>query len=371
MTTAASPRPANFNATSAATAPIGPRGKACESCGAPVEAGDRFCNACGAPQPAAAQVVLAEEVVASRRFHCQTCGADTAVPPDTRSFTCPFCDSNYVVELPATATGRQAPEFVIGFAVTPEEALIKFRRWLAEGSWFRPGDLATASIEDKLKGVYVPFWSFSMLAESKWSAEIGEYWQRTQTYTTIENGQTVTRTRTVTETEWRPLAGRHHEYYSGFLVSGSRGLPQADAESIKPFQLAALKRYEPSYLAGWLSEEYSIGRDEALAICQQEFARREETACEDFLPGDTYSSLEAMTAFSRVNSDLVLLPVYILSYRYGGKLFRFLVNGQTGRIAGQKPFSLRRIAKVIAVVLGVLLLVGLIQSLIILMTGSR
>jgi DNA-directed RNA polymerase subunit RPC12/RpoP len=363
MTTAAGPRPANFNATKLATAPIGPRGRACESCGAPVESGNRFCNACGAPQAGAAPDEPVVAQLAQRRFHCQTCGAETAVPDDTRSFTCPFCDSNYVVELPPAETGRQPPEFVIGFALAPEQAREKFRRWLANGNWFRPGDLVRASVEDKLKGVYLPFWSFSMLAESEWSAQIGEYWYRTETYTTVENGKTVTHTRTVTETEWRPLAGRHHEYYSGFLVSGSRGLKQEDAETIKPFQLAALKRYEPYFLAGWLSEEYSVERDAALAVCQQEFAHREQAACGAFLPGDTHSGLQASTRFSRVNSDLVLLPIYILSYRYGDRLFRFLINGQTGRAAGKKPLSARRIMALIGAILGAILLVILLAAL--------
>lgn len=371
MTTASTPRAANFNASKLATAPAAPRGKTCESCGAPVEPGDRFCNSCGTPQPDAAPAEPLKAAPAKRRFECKTCGAETAVPDDTRSFTCPFCDSNYVVELPPAATGRQNPEFVIGFAITPQQARERFRRWLDGGNWFRPGDLARASVVDKLKGVYLPFWSFSMLAESEWSAQIGEYWYRTETYTTVENGKTVTHTRTVTETEWRPLAGRRHEFYSGYLVSGSRGLQQEDAEAIKPFQLAGLKRYEPYFLAGWMSEEYSIARDDALKVCQQEFYRREQTACGAFMPGDTYSGLQVATHFSRVNSDLILLPVYILSYRYGGRLYRYLLNGQTGKASGQKPLSAGRIAALVAAVLAAILLAAAVFALFGWLSGGR
>ncbi|HUY92612.1 MAG TPA: zinc ribbon domain-containing protein [Pirellulales bacterium] len=74
MTTASVPRPAKFDASKLATAPIAPRSKVCGSCGAPVEVGDRFCNACGTPQPGA---VAAEPVTAAlvkRRFQCKTCG---------------------------------------------------------------------------------------------------------------------------------------------------------------------------------------------------------------------------------------------------------------------------------------------------------
>jgi hypothetical protein len=38
----------------------------------------------------------------------------------------------------------------------------------------------------------------------------------------------------------------------------------------------------------------------------------------------------------------------LLSYRYGDKLFRFLINGQTGKIAGDKPLSSLRIGMAVA-----------------------
>jgi len=135
----------------------------------------------------------------------------------------------------------------------------------------------------------------------------------------------------VQETEWWPLVGHHHRYYSGYLVSGSKGLAQDQSLRIQPFNMPALKRYEPYFLAGWLAEEYSVAREEALAICQGEFQRQEQSNVAKFLPGDTHRNLAVVTEFSQVNSDLCLMPVYILSYRYRDKVYRFLLNGQTGK----------------------------------------
>jgi hypothetical protein len=334
-------------------APIA-RAHACAACGAPVEDHDKFCTACGAPQSAPPAEPAAEP--AQAHIRCQNCGAQIACDPDRRSYVCPFCDSTYVAEYAPDATDRQPPEFVIGFAVTPEQALEAFHKWLRQGGLWRPGDLRQARIDDKLKGVYLPFWSFSMLAHSQWSAQIGEHWYRTETYTTVENGKTVTRTRQVQETEWWGLSGRHHQYHSGYLVSGSRGLPQEYAERIKPFHLAALKRYEPYFLAGWINEEYSVERDVALAACQREFQRRQTAAVGGFLPGDTHRGLNVDTQFSDINSDLILLPVYLLSYRYQDKVYRFLMNGQTGKVAGDKPLSWRRIASAVATGVAILLI---------------
>lgn len=342
-----------------------PHGEPCAACGCPVEPLDKFCPACGSPHSTVQPPPTAEEDVEQHKFfRCEGCGSEVATDPGARSYVCPFCDSTYVVEFSPDATDRQRPEFIIGFAVTPDEAQKKFHDWICENQWFRPADLKTAQIAEKLKGVYLPFWSFSMLAESGWHATIGEYWYRTETYTTTDSkGKTVTRTRRVRETEWWPLSGRHHRYYRGYLVSGSRGLAQRDADRIKPFQLPALKRYEPYFLAGWLCEEYSVSREDALRVCQQEFHHREQRNTAAFLPGDTHRGLDVNTRFSDINSDLCLLPVYLLSYRYKEKLYRFLVNGQTGKIAGDKPVSWTKIALAIGGGLLVLVVVILVVML--------
>ena len=330
---------------------------ACEHCGAPLEPTDKFCGVCGGEQP-----VLAETVPEARRkrFQCKNCGADVSLEADQRSYVCAFCGSTYVVEFSPDETGRQEPEFVIGFAVTLEEAQETFRKWLADTGWFHPGDLKQAKVVKQLRGVYLPFWSFSMLAESGWSARIGEYWYTTETYTTRVNGKTVTKTRRVRHTEWWSLGGRHHEYHSGYLISGSRGLPHEEAERIKPFHLAGLKRYAPYFLAGWLSEEYSIDRNTALERCKSEFLRREYQLCAAHMPGDTHSDLQVSTEFSDINSDLILLPIYLLTYRYKDRTYRFMLNGQTGKTAGDKPLSPVRIGIAVGVVIAVLAIIALL-----------
>jgi len=331
---------------------------ACEKCGAPLDADDKFCPACGAIHSAN---TAPTEIVEQQHFRCKSCGAEVAVAKSSRSFTCPFCESNYVIEFSPTESGRQPPEFVVGFHVTKEQAQQRFQEWISAGGLFRPSDLPLAQVVEKLRGVYLPFWSFSMLAESAWSVNIGEHWYRTETYTTTEDGKTVTRTRQVQETEWYPLGGRHQNYHNGYLIAAGKGLSQQDTDKLGPFRLESLKRYDPAYLAGWLSEEYVVERDAALQLCQTEFRRREEQQVQRFMPGDTYSGLSVATEFSDENSDLILLPVYLLRYHYGAKDYQFLLNGQTGKIVGKKPVSMRRV--LVAVALGVAAIVALWWSL--------
>jgi len=62
----------------------------------------------------------------------------------------------------------------------------------------------------------------------------------------------------------------------------------------------------------------------------------------------------------------VLLPVYIMAYQYRLKVYRFLVNGQTGRHSGTAPISYKKIAAVIGLVilgvLGLLMCMGVVGA---------
>jgi hypothetical protein len=347
-------------------------GTPCQSCGAPREGSSAFCSACGSPLPSQDTEPILQGDSGSNRtavpdhvLQCKSCGAEVATSIDQRSYVCPFCDTAMVVEIPLAA-GRQRPEFVIGFAVSAEQAKEKFWKWLKDNSWFRPGDLVEQAIADKQRGVYLPFWHFSMLAESTWTANIGQYWFRTETYTTTDpDGKKRTHTRQVRETEWFPLQGEHQRYYYGYMVPASRGVSLEESRAIQPYQMSSLARFRPHFLAGWMAEEYSIDRETACQLAIEEFRRRQEQEIAYFLPGDVQSQLQVTSQMQVNGSDLILLPVHVLSYRYKEKVFRFLVNGQTGKIVGEKPISGKRITGLIMLVL---LLIALLVSAVVLLT---
>ncbi|MEM7559708.1 MAG: zinc ribbon domain-containing protein [Planctomycetota bacterium] len=153
-------------------------GPPCSACGSPREGNSKFCTACGSPletreAPVSAQGESSETDAAlpSHYFECDNCGSQVATSVDQRSYVCPFCDSTYVKEISVQESGRQRPEFIIGFGITAEQAKQKYFEWLGKNSWFRPGDLAQKAVADKQKGVYLPFWHFSMHAASHWNAQ--------------------------------------------------------------------------------------------------------------------------------------------------------------------------------------------------------
>ena len=56
----------------------------------------------------------------------------------------------------------------------------------------------------------------------------------------------------------------------------------------------------------------------------------------------------------------LLLPMWISSFRYKEKVYRFIVNARTGEVAGERPWSVIKIVltvlAVIAVVVGIVVL---------------
>lgn len=287
---------------------------------------------------------------------CQSCGAQLVVTDTLRTTVCPYCAAPSVVQRPPTPD-RPPPTFALGFTQTPQKARELARENLLRRRFWAPSSIRNASVEE-LRGIYVPAWLYSALAESDFSASIGEDYTETETYTTTEDGKTVTKTRQVTKTEWRSLSGRHSEYIPDVLVTASSGLPNDELEHIEPFDLRALRRYDDALVAGWISEEPSLPQQQ----CQEQ-ARAEVTALlrkrlAAFMPGDSHRNLQYSTRFHQESLVVCLLPVWVMAMRHDPKSppLRFLVNGQTGKVYGRVPVSWVKV--LLAVLLGLLVLGG-------------
>jgi DNA-directed RNA polymerase subunit RPC12/RpoP len=264
-----------------------------------------------------------------KAIHCNRCGATTTFDPNVAASACAFCGTASVVEAPLDGN-MVRPEGLLPFRVTKQSATGKFREWLG-GLWFRPNDLKQKSSLTKLQGAYIPFWTFDAATHSAWTADAGHYY-----YVQVRRGnQTVSERRV----RWEPASGTLELFFDDLPVPASRGLDGSICQEIEPFPTAELTPYEPSYIAGFLAEEYAIGVEESLGLAKERMKREIYAACGREVPGDTHRNLEVQTAFSGIAYKNALLPIWVAAYEYAGKPYRFLVNGVTGKVAGHAPFS--------------------------------
>lgn len=225
------------------------------------------------------------------------------------------------------------------------------RRWLAGSHFFARSDFKRAAPE-LTHGVYLPAYLYGAVANSEYSASIGENY--TETYTTTVNGKTVTRTRT--KTEWRPLQGRHTCYMVDVIVTASSGVSNEALEAIEPFDLRALRSYSDSFVSGWMAEEPSCDQQQCLQLANRESEEKVGRMLKNFMPGDSYSNLQYRTQLSHEVIDLLLLPVWSFAVRYADDRppIQILVNGQTGRVGGKVPVSAIKVTAVVLIVLAVI-----------------
>ncbi len=274
---------------------------------------------------------------------------------ERRTALCPFCGSTSVVERPP-APDRPRPVFAMGFAVPHDRAFAAVREWLGGRTFFARSGVREAALEH-IRGLYLPAYLYSAVAHADYEAEIGEHYTETERYEEQENGKTVTRTRQVTRTEWRPLSGRVSDYVADVLVTASKGLPNGELAAVEPFDLRLLRRYQPALLSGWIAEEPSLTTAQCLELAHGEARKLVEKKLERFMPGDEVRGLSHRLQLERESLDLCLLPVWVMAARFAEDQppMRLVVNGQTGRIAGKVPLSW---TKITLAVLGALAAAG-------------
>lgn len=294
---------------------------------------------------------------------CQSCGAKLRMEEHLRSTVCPFCASPSIVNR-EPEPNRPRPKFVVGFVLDHEHAANQVQRWISKSHIFARSDFKRA-VPELTRGVYLPAYLYSAVAQSQYSAEIGENYTEVQTYTTTDSkGRTVTRTRTVTKTEWRSLQGNHASYIADVVVTASRGITNDALQSVEPYDLRALRRYADGYIAGWTAEEPSRTADDCFQLAHDESITAVGQKLASFMPGDSHRNVHYETQLSREVIDLVLLPVWSYAVRYAPDRppLQILVNGQTGLVGGKVPVSA---TKVTAAVVAVLVVIGIIVLLVV------
>jgi len=271
---------------------------------------------------------------------------------------CPYCASSSIIQRPPSED-LPRPAFAIGFVIDHQRATELVQQWLRRSHLFARSDFKRAAPE-LTRGVYLPAYLYGAVADSQYSASIGENYTEVETYTTRDsNGRTVTRTRTVTKTEWRPLHGHHSCYVVDVVVTASRGVSNQSLEAIEPFDLRTLRRFTPELITGWLAEEPSLSQDDCLRLAHAETLGKVGAMLNSFMPGDSHQNLQFDTKLSREVIDLVLFPIWSFAVRYDASKapIQILVNGQTGRVGGTVPVS---VTKVSFAVVGVILLIALV-----------
>ena len=307
------------------------------------------------------ELEAAHESFDAESVQCEKCGAEQRLGENLFAGKCAFCGHAIVAK--GYARRHIKPRSIVPFQVDRRRAQDEFRRWV-KGLWLAPGELKRYAQGDAaMTGMYLPFWTYDCRTASDYVGERGEDYYTTETYTTKDSaGRTVTQTRRVKHTNWFPASGHVERFHDDVVVMASESLPPSLRGAATAWNLKGLVPYQPEFVSGYLAEAYRIGLREGWPIGKQTIDAQVYDLVRHDIGGDQQRVHHIETGYSDVRFKHVLLPVWISAYRFRDKTYRFLVNGQTGEVAGESPVSWQKVTLLVVAVVIFLIVVAIIGS---------
>jgi hypothetical protein len=255
-------------------------------------------------------------VVGERLLACNSCGSERTIPARKLSELCPFCGSNHVIERDVLGSFQQ-PDGLIPFLVGQKQAGERIQERLGGWAerlkgWFDNNRVGRATIE----AVYLPFWVFDTMLEVR------------RTTTRYSGGGTDTR-RNVPNDLYQSIT--IPDALNNVQVCAVKSPPPLLTRHLGQFEMKPMTPYEPSLLAKYPAEIYSIDFDQASLLARETIGQtmREKHGLQT---GGAESMIT--TSVQSMTFQLVLMPVWVATlYEEDGDIRTALVNGQSGRVA--------------------------------------
>lgn len=279
-------------------------------------------------------------------YRCGNCGAVVVVNRDEQASLCPFCGTSHIVK-EGSFKGLK-PQVVIPFQFGADRAGEFSKKW-ARRRLFAPRKFKKSLSPENMHGVYEPCFTFDSNTVSYYEGRVGE--RRTRTVGSGDNK------RTETYTVYYRIKGTIEHFFDDIFIATNANFAQEKFWKIQPFDTKKSCVYENKYLSGFVADRYQRDIKDCWEDAKKSMDKRIREFIRDRHNYDVVDYINVRTTHNDVKYKYVLVPVYMMNYRYKNKSYDVYVNGSTGKVGGKTPVSPLRIA--IAVLLGAAAVVGL------------
>ena len=256
-------------------------------------------------------------------YSCPSCGAQITGGGTMGSTVCPYCGNSTIVK--GIFEGSFQPDFVIPFEIEKNKAIEIFEADAMKKP-FIPDEFKDHKRLQEMAGVYVPFWTFDCdcSAMVTYSAQNVRKWSDSSF--------------NYTQTDYYRLLRGGSIGYTNIPVDASLKADDAYMDALEPFDYSKAVDFNIGYLAGHLADKYDVSAEDSIGRANR---RVENSTAEIFR--DTAKNYQMVTPeFTNVQTSqgivrYSLLPVWMLNIKYGGENYKYAVNGQTGKVAGEFP----------------------------------
>lgn len=280
---------------------------------------------------------------------CQNCGGSAMYDMTTTANTCPFCGSTSVMPVDDDED-VMAPGGVVPFEISREKAAELFKAWLKH-KLFAPNAAKKGCEAKEFNGIYLPYWTFDTQTTSSYSGSYGKDYKD-------KEGKTHTR--------WYNCSGVYDEFIDDQVVYASTKTNDSNIKAVSQFNFEKLRDYDPQFIAGFAAERYSLGLDDGWVAAQELIQRRLksniETTIRNRYRADRVRNVRLATSYDNITFKYLLAPIWISNFKFKDQVYNFVVNGQTGRIAGKSPVSPFKVAIAILIAIAVLILMFILAN---------
>lgn len=260
-----------------------------------------------------------------RMYNCPSCGAELIYDAAAAASKCPYCDNPILV--PGQFSGGLKPDWIIPFKID-KAAAEKALRQHYKGKYFLPRSFKNGNHIREIQGVYVPFWLFDGTAK-------GELLYEGTKVRQYRNGNYE-----ITETQYFDITRSGNLSFEKIPVNASLRMDDAFMDSIEPYDYKELRDYSNAYLPGYLADRYDVGAEESRDRADKRCENSLDAAMKKTIKG--YSSIVekgGSISLERGKVHYALLPVWVLHTKWNGKMYTFMMNGQSGKVTGDLPVS--------------------------------
>jgi hypothetical protein len=276
-----------------------------------------------------------------KEVKCDSCGSTVRFTGTLTSSECAYCGVPLQLDRIHDAPDRVPVDGVLPFKVKRGQARENLDAWV-RSRWFAPGDFKKRGVQGRFNGLYLPYWSYDSMTATRYAGQRGEHH-----YVTVGTGKNRRRQR---RTRWYPASGSFQRFFDDVLVVAGTGLPKDRIVKLEPWPLDACMPFNAGLLAGFLARTYDVELDAGFTEAKTLIDEAIEREVLSRIGGDDQRIFSIDTRYHAVTYKHLLLPVWMLAYRYRERSYQVVVNAGTGEVQGDRPYSWIKI--LLAVVAG-------------------
>ena len=288
-------------------------------------------------------------VAGDKEVVCQNCGGHTTFNGSLTATRCPYCATPIQRDDVHDAPARLPVDGVLPFQIDEKTAKGAIDKWISS-RWFAPNEFKKYT--GSFTSVYAAYFTYDALTTTQYRGQRGDNY--TVTVGSGENRRTETRTR------WSPAWGTVRDNFDDLPVLANEGFERRRIDALEPWPTGDAKPFSNEYLAGHLCRTYDHDVEECFGPAKKRMDSEIEQTIRRDIGGDKQRISSRSTHFDHLSYKHLLLPIWLLTVIYQQKPFQVFINGMTGEVQGQRPWSKVKIAFAVVaalIVIGILIAV--------------